>query len=100
MAVVTQERAGKAPGNKHRRFLVVFSGDVLADAQKTAHLTAALTTSPGSATNVRTYLDPQGKNCRVTFDVDPAGENFCEMRLVLKSGDAPISETWLYRWTL
>ena len=37
---------------------------------------------------------------RGQLDVDPAGENFCEMRLVLKSGDAPISETWLYRWTL
>ncbi|TRL23931.1 hypothetical protein FM996_20615, partial [Methylosinus sporium] len=34
------------------------------------------------------------------FDVDPAGETFCELRLVLQSGDEPISETWLYRWTV
>jgi len=99
MAVATQARSGRAPGARHRRFLVVFSGDVLADPQKTERLTAALTTSPGSATNIRTYLNPQAKTCRVYLDVDPAGENYCELRLVLKSNEQPISETWLYRWT-
>jgi glucans biosynthesis protein len=87
------------PSTKLRRFVVVFSGDVLADPQKTAKLSAALTTSPGSAQNIRTYLNPQAKTCRVVFDVDPAGENYCEMRLVLRSDEAPLSETWLYRWT-
>ena len=52
-----------------------------------------------AATNVRTFLNPAAKNCRVVFDIDPAAENFCEMRLVLKSGEQAISETWLYRWT-
>jgi glucans biosynthesis protein len=99
LATAVQARSGRAPGNKLRRFVVVFSGDVLADAEKTARLSAALTTSPGSATNIRTFVDPQAKTCRVVFDVDPAGETFCELRLVLKSGEEPISETWLYRWT-
>ncbi|MCC3246506.1 glucan biosynthesis protein [Methylocystis sp. WRRC1] len=100
MAAAAQARSGRAPGGKLRRFLVVFSGDVLADPKKTERLTAALTTSPGSATNIRTFLNPSAKTCRVSFDVDPAGENFCELRLVLKAGEEPISETWLYRWTL
>lgn len=99
MAIATQARSGRAPGGKLRRFVVVFSGDVLGDPQRTANLTAALTTSPGSATNIRTFLNPLAKTCRVVFDVDPAGENFCELRLVLKSDEQPISETWLYRWT-
>jgi len=99
MAVAVQSRSGRAPGSKLRRFVVVFSGDVLADQQKTARLSAALTTSPGSATNVRTFLNAQAKTCRVVFDVDPAGENFCELRLVLRADEEPISETWLYRWT-
>lgn len=98
-AITVESRSGRVPGGKLRRFLVVFSGDVLADAQKTANLKAALTTSPGSATNVRTFLNPQAKTCRVTFDVDPGGENFCELRLILQADAAPISETWLYRWT-
>lgn len=98
-AFTVESRSGRVGSAKLRRFLVVFSGDILADAQKTANLKAALTTSPGSATNVRTFLNPQAKTCRVTFDVDPGGENFCELRLILQADDAPISETWLYRWT-
>jgi periplasmic glucans biosynthesis protein len=98
-AVAVHSRSGRVPGVKLRRFLVVFSGDILADPQKIARLSAALTTSPGSATNIRTLPDPQAKTCRVLFDVDPAGENFCELRLVLRADEEPISETWLYRWT-
>ncbi len=99
LAVATLARAGRAPGGKLRRFVVAFSGEILGDAQRSANLKAVLTTTPGSATNIRVFPDPQAKTCRVVFDVDPAGENFCEVRLVLQSGDAPISETWLYRWT-
>lgn len=99
LAVATDARAGRSPAGKFRRFVVVFSGDILANEQRTANLNAALTTSPGSATNIRTFLNPKDKTCRVAFDVDPAGEAFCELRLVLQSGDEPISETWLYRWT-
>lgn len=98
-AAAIEAREGRAPGGRLRRFLVVFSGDVLGDPQRTARLSAALTTSPGSATNIRTFLDPLAKTCRVAFDVEPAGENYCELRLVLNSEETPISETWLYRWT-
>jgi glucans biosynthesis protein len=100
LAIAKDARSGRSPaGTKLRRFLVVFSGEVLANPQRTANLKAALTTSPGSATNIRTIYNPQAKTCRVLFDVDPVGETFCELRLVLQSGDDPISETWLYRWT-
>jgi periplasmic glucans biosynthesis protein len=99
LAVAIHSRSGHVPSTKLRRFVVVFSGDGLADPQKTAKLSAALTTSPGTAQNIRTFLNPQAKTCRVVFDVDPAGENFCEMRLVLRSDEQPLSETWLYRWT-
>lgn len=99
IAIAADARSGRAPGGKLRRFVVVFSGDVLADARRTEKLGAALVTSPGAATNVRTFLNPEAKNCRVIFDIDPAAANFCEIRLVLKSGEEPISETWLYRWT-
>lgn len=99
LAIIACARGGRSPLAKLRRFLVVFSGDILADPQRTANLTAALTTSPGAASNIRTFSNPQAKTCRVVFDVDPAGETFCELRLVLQSGDEPISETWLYRWT-
>jgi len=99
MAYVSDARGGRAPAPKLRRFVVVFSGEVLGDPARVATLKAALTTSPGAATNIHTYNNEQTKTCRVVFDVDPGGETFCELRLVLQSGDDPISETWLYRWT-
>lgn len=99
LATAIDARSGRGPSPKLRRFLVVFSGGALGDAAKIANLKASLTTSPGVASNVRTFCAPQSKNCRVVFDLDLAGEAFCEMRLVLRAGDEPLSETWLYRWT-
>ena len=99
LAIAIDARGGRSPWSKMRRFVVVFSGDIVADPHRIANLKAVLTTSPGSATNIRTFCNPQAKTCRVVFDVDPGGETFCELRLVLHSGDDPISETWLYRWT-
>jgi glucans biosynthesis protein len=100
LATAKGARGGRSPtGPKLRRFLVVFSGEILGSPQRTTNIKAALTTSPGSATNIRTFHNAQTKTCRVLFDVDPAGESFCELRLVLQAGDDPISETWLYRWT-
>jgi glucans biosynthesis protein len=99
LAYVSDARGGRGGGSKLRRFLVVFTGDILGDPARAATFKAALTTSPGSAKIIGLYANPQAKTCRVVFDVDPGGETFCELRLVLQSGDDPISETWLYRWT-
>jgi len=100
LAISTEARAGRSPVARMRRFIVVFSGDVFGDPQRAATVKAALTTSPGAASNVRAIVNAQSKSCRVIFDLDPGGETYCEMRLVLQSGDEQISETWLYRWTL
>ncbi len=99
LAYVTDARGGRASLPKLRRFVVVFAGEVLGDPARTASLRPALSTSPGAASNIRIYPNQQAKTCRVVFDLDPGGESFCELRLVLQSGDDPISETWLYRWT-
>ena len=39
------------------------------------------------------------KSFRVAFEIDPGGEAFSEIRLVLEAAGKPVSETWLYRWT-
>ncbi len=98
-AFVSDARGGRGGAPKLRRFLVVFTGDILGDPARAATFKPVLTTSPGSAKVIGFYPNPQAKTCRVVFDLDPGGENFCELRLVLQSGDDPISETWLYRWT-
>jgi glucans biosynthesis protein len=98
VAVTTGSRGGHA-ANKQRRFLVELHGDNLADPARMAEIKSNLSTSPGKITSLRTYPAPERKTCYVQFDIDPAGENACELRLTLEYQGAPLSETWLYRWT-
>jgi glucans biosynthesis protein len=97
MAVVSSTRAGRGGGGRRRRFFVDFVGDALA--APAPDIKASLTTAPGTITSSRTWSYPDRKTVRVSFELDPGGENACEMRLLLQSGGKPISETWLYRWT-
>jgi len=99
LATVADARSGRGAAPKHRRFIVVFRGDVLSDASRPA-AASALVTSPGSATILHDAFDAVTKTHRVVFDLDPGAESYCELRLVLKAGEEQISETWLYRWTL
>ena len=97
LAVATVARGGKS--GKRRRFLVEFAGDILDDLERTADLKPVLSAAPGTITDTRGYLSREAKSFRVLFDLDPGGESFSEIRLVLESGGKPLSETWLYRWT-
>ena len=103
MAQVAASRSGRATGGqasgKRRRFLVDFSGDIFADAQRSQEITPNLTASPGTISSVRSFLDRDRKSMRVIFDMDAGAETWSELRLVLESQGKPISETWLYRWT-
>ena len=99
LAHVSEARGGRGGAPKIRRFLVVFSGDCLADPARAAAVRPVLSTSNGTVSKLRAYTSQQSRTSRVVFDLDPGGEGFCELRLVLQSGDEPISETWLYRWT-
>ncbi|MGY2049838.1 glucan biosynthesis protein [Methylobacterium sp. JK268] len=115
LARCTGTRVGKGASGKRRRFLVDFTGDALfAPEVKPEALTLAVTASPGSIVEPKPdaapaksdpqvrpllYLYPERKTVRAAFELDPGGETACEMRLVVKNGDQPVSETWLFRWT-
>jgi glucans biosynthesis protein len=62
-------------------------------------LRPVVSVGPGSVGNVRMWLHPDRRLCRVGFDLDPGTEAAAELRLVLQAGGKPVSETWLYRWT-
>ena len=96
---MTESRGGRG-GGKRRKFIVAFSGEALADPQGLKDIKPALTAGPGAIANMRTYLYRDRKTYRVVFDLDPAAETQSEIRLVLESEGKPVSETWLYRWTL
>jgi periplasmic glucans biosynthesis protein len=103
LATDRNTRGGRGASGKQRRFLVDFRGDnlndFLANPARIAEVKANLSTSPGKVVVSRVYPSPERESFRVQFDIDPGGDAACEMRLTLEAQGAPISETWLYRWT-
>jgi glucans biosynthesis protein len=99
LAVTTGSYSGRGLANKRRRFIVEFSGDILADQTLAQDVKPSLSISPGALTLVRIFRYKDFKVFRVLFEFDPGNETSCEMRLVLEASGKPVSETWLYRWT-
>ncbi|HRJ70109.1 MAG TPA: glucan biosynthesis protein, partial [Beijerinckiaceae bacterium] len=83
---------------RRRRFVVDFAGDKLA-AAKPPEIVPNLWASNNGISNVRLIPGAGGKVTRVVFDLDTGNESLIELRLNLKNGDTPLTETWLYRWT-
>lgn len=93
-----QARAGRA-GAKRRRFVVTFAGEALANPQATPDLKPKLTVAPGTIVSTRAWLYRDAHIYRVAFDIEPGSEAYSEIRLIVEAAGAPVSETWLYRWT-
>ncbi|MFE1598013.1 glucan biosynthesis protein [Methylobacterium sp. ID0610] len=116
LARCTGTRVGRGSGGKRRLFLVDFAGEApFAPGVAPEALKLSVTASPGAIVQPKPdappvkrdpqfrpllYLYPERKTVRAVFELDPGGETACEMRLVVKNGDQPVSETWLFRWTL
>lgn len=100
LASVSGSRGGRGSQGKKRRFAIDFSHEMFGDAQRNFDIKPALTALPGTISSLRTFLSRERKTFRVFFEIDPGSEAYCEMRLVLESAGKPLSETWLYRWTV
>ena len=49
--------------------------------------------------NAQISENPEVGGLRLSFELDPEGNDQVEMRIDLRSGDRPIAETWVYRWS-
>lgn len=58
---------------------------------------AGVTASAGKVANVS--VQQVGDFWRIGFELAPEGAPVVELRAQLLGGDAPLSETWMYRWT-
>jgi glucans biosynthesis protein len=97
VAITASSRGGRI--GKKRRFVVDFAGDIFGDPNRTPDIRPNLRCNPGTISAMRTFLSRERRNFRVSFDIDPGGESYCELRLALEGGGKQLSETWLYRWT-
>jgi glucans biosynthesis protein len=48
---------------------------------------------------VVTQPNPKSGGWRLSFNLEPGNATVVELRAGLFENDAPLSETWVYRWT-
>jgi glucans biosynthesis protein len=81
-----------------RRFVIDFAGDGQPVVRPSAvQLTAR--SNPGSLHDAQISENPEVGGLRLSFELDPEGTDQVELRADLRSGDRPIAETWVYRWS-
>ena len=95
MGEVVATRSGASLDGKHRVFIL----DIVGAGEKTEGLRLDLGASAGRISNVSLVSNAAMHGLRASFEVDPSNADLIELRLRVLRGDAPVSETWLYRWT-
>lgn len=89
--------AADPPPRSRRRVVVDFAGGPLASVGADEPVTASVSTSSGTISDVRVERLPDDGR-RVTFALEPDDERGADMRLFLVLGDSVVSETWSYLW--
>lgn len=59
-----------------------------------------VTSDKGKLLNVLAQPDPEQDGWRISFELDPGRETLIELHGRLMQGDTPLTETWMYRWTV
>ena len=89
------ENAGKA-----RLVVIDFDGGRLEGLGDNAKVKADVSASKGRIANVTAHPNPGAGGWRLGFELVPGNERSIELRAVLGDERGPLTETWLYRWTL
>jgi glucans biosynthesis protein len=87
-----------AAGDGRRRFVVDFAGDGQPVVRPSAVQLAAQA-NPGALHDAQISENPEVGGLRLSFELDPEGSDQVELRIDLRSGERPIAETWVYRWS-
>jgi glucans biosynthesis protein len=107
---VTATRIGRGGKPGHPRpkgvtkFIIDFAGRPIeslaqgARESKDAKPVAAITASRGEISYVFVEPIPSTKNWRAHFDLAAQGPEPVELRVFLRLGDRPLTETWLYQF--
>jgi glucans biosynthesis protein len=98
LAQFTATRVGAA-GRSGRLFVLDTQGGKPPQLAADALPTLDLSTGTGEIRNPVVLRNPETNGWRVHFELAPGNAPLAELRAVLKVGDQPITETWLYRWT-
>ncbi len=95
MGKVVATRSGASIDGKRRVFILDFVGA----GEKIDGLRLELAVSRGKISNATLMSNGSVHGLRASFEIDPNNADLIELRLRVMRGDAPVTETWLYRWT-
>ena len=96
LARFTETRSGAA--DTKRLFVLDVAGEKLKSIPADARPSATVSTDKGKIINVVVQPNPEQGGWRLSFELVPDGK-LAELRAQMHLGDAPLSETWMYRWT-
>jgi periplasmic glucans biosynthesis protein len=98
-AQVMQTRCGLSWDLKHRQFVIDFVGDSLKTIKPDAPPTVDVGCDKGRIVNAVVEQNPDIGGWRISIELDTQDNKLVELHARLMSGDQPLSETWIYRWT-
>ena len=98
LARFTNSRSG-AGSSGARRFVLDASGGALKALAPDAQPRLAVSTDRGKIQNAVAHPNPEQGGWRISFELLPEDAKAAELRVQLLQGDAPLTETWILRWT-
>jgi glucans biosynthesis protein len=99
LARFTATRAGAGPQPGSRLFVLDAAGEALKTLPADAQLRFDVTADKGKIANPVAHAAPEIGGWRLSFELLPDKAAAVELHARLLNGDAPLTETWLYRWT-
>ncbi len=92
-------RTSAGAGSSGRVFVIDVAGPKLAALGPDTALETRASADKGAISNVLATPNPEQGGWRMSFEMNPGDAKLVELRATLMQGDAPLSETWVYRWT-
>lgn len=99
LAPVEATRAGLNINHNQRLFIIDFAQSAALNGRGPEQIAIDVGASAGTISNITGVVNAETGGFRASFEFDPGNAALSELRLILRSADQPISETWLYRWS-
>ena len=99
LAQFVDMRTGAGSAENSRVFVLDCAGEALKSLPTDPPPRISVSADKGKILNPVALAAPELGGWRLSFELQPEGADTVELRAQLLSGDAPLTETWLYRWT-
>jgi glucans biosynthesis protein len=100
IAQIIDTRSGASGKDKNRLFVLEAVGEKLTQLPIDAKPELEASVDQGKLLNPVLASNPETGGWRISFELAPGGAKAVELRGRIKLGDEPLTETWIYRWTL